>query len=113
MLSDEALLEIARDDLVDVAKACYDAELASRNLAPPISARAAVQEQHDVFHGELPEDLERSNGTVVVGRFHNAEELETALEVLMNADIPCSVDQNDPSAGSTRMSNHQYFLTVP
>jgi len=50
---------------------------------------------------------------VVVGRFHNADELETALEVLTSADIPCSADQNDPSAGPARMSNHQYFLTVP
>jgi hypothetical protein len=31
-LSDEALLELDRDDLVDLARDCYDAELARRGL---------------------------------------------------------------------------------
>jgi len=35
MLSDDALLEINRDELVDAARVCYDAELADRKLARP------------------------------------------------------------------------------
>jgi hypothetical protein len=41
-LSDEALLDVDRQDLVEMARACYDEELARRRLkaAPPAPAAA-------------------------------------------------------------------------
>ena len=41
-LSDEALLDVDRRDLVEVARTCYDEELARRQLKAPSPAAAAA-----------------------------------------------------------------------
>src|SRR5450755_1563947 len=48
-LSDEALLDVDRQDLVELARACYDEELARRKLkaATPAAAPARAPEPHD------------------------------------------------------------------
>jgi hypothetical protein len=90
MLADAALLEIDRDQLVDVARACYDAELVERNLAPeepqpdaPALPNAAPQADDDLQ---------------LVGTFLSMEEANFARGLLQSAEIPCSLE-NEFSAG--------------
>ena len=90
MLSDAALLEIDRDELVDVARACYDAELAERNLALPGGEETAPP----VAPGTPPEDGELQ----LVGTFLSIEEANFARGLLQSADVPCSLE-NEFSAG--------------
>jgi hypothetical protein len=89
MLSDAALLEIDRDELVDVARTCYDAELAERDLAPdepqPSAPALDTTSQAD---GDLQ----------LVGTFLSIEEANFARGLLQSADVPCSLE-NEFSAG--------------
>jgi hypothetical protein len=84
MLSDAALLEIDRDQLVDVARACYDAELAERNLAPqgPQPGAPAMETTETPADGDLQ----------LVGTFLSIEEANFARGLLQSADIPCSLE---------------------
>ena len=51
-LSDEALLDVDRRDLVEVARTCYDEELARRQLkAPSPAAAARAPEPHEEARG--------------------------------------------------------------
>jgi hypothetical protein len=80
-LSDEGLLEINRDDLTDVARQYFDAELRARGLheepAPPV---------------ETPEpDLKPENELVEIGTFLSMHEADMALTLLRSAEIPVQV----------------------
>jgi hypothetical protein len=75
-LSDEALLELSRDDLVDLARDCYDAELARRGLRRSSSSPPAAEVQD---HGELVE----------VAIFSSSSEADLARALLESAAIPC------------------------
>ena len=90
MLSDAALLEIDRDELVDVARACYDAELVERNLAPEeLQASApAVETAAGQADGELQ----------LVGTFMSMDEANFARGLLQSADVLCSLE-SELSAG--------------
>ncbi|MDP8989638.1 MAG: DUF2007 domain-containing protein [Acidobacteriota bacterium] len=90
MLSDAALLEIDRDELVEVARACYDAELAERNLATEeTQPRAPAAE---VTAGQADGELQ------VVGTFLSLDEANFARGLLQAGDVPCSLE-NEFSAG--------------
>src|SRR5665213_3825819 len=84
LLSDAALLEIERDELVDIARACYDAELAERNLAPEDSQSSApvVDAAEDPADGDLQ----------LVGTFLSIEEANFARGLLQSAEVPCSLE---------------------
>jgi hypothetical protein len=84
MLSDAALLEIDRDELVDVARACYDAELAERDLAPeePQPSAPAMEPTAAPAEGELQ----------LVGTFLSIEEANFARGLLQSADVACSLE---------------------
>jgi len=90
MLSDAALLEIDRDELVDVARACYDAELAERNLAAEESQASATAA--GTTAGQADGDLQ------LVGTFLSMDEANFARGLLQSADVPCSLE-NELSAG--------------
>jgi PhnB protein len=77
-LSDEALLDVDRQDLVQMARACYDEELARRKLkaAPPAPAVAQAPEPH----GEIEE-------FVVAESYASQEEARQARELLRAAGI--------------------------
>ena len=77
-LSDEALLAIERDDLVDLAQRCYDEEVGRRKLASR-TARSATREDEDE---ELDEELLSGD---------EPDWLNDASEVLTRADRPGSV----------------------
>jgi Putative prokaryotic signal transducing protein len=89
MLSDAALLEMNRDELVDAARACYDAELAERKLA---RRDADGEAQPAEEHGQTEGDLQ------LVGTFLSMEEANFARGLLQSADVPCSLE-NEFSAG--------------
>jgi len=90
LLSDAALLEIDRDELVDVARACYDAELAERNLAleEPEPSAPAMEATETPADGDLQ----------LVGTFLSMDEANFARGLLQSADVPCSLE-NEFSAG--------------
>jgi len=90
MLSDTALLEVDRNELVDVARSCYDAELAERNLAAadPQPSAPAVETATGQADGELQ----------LVGTFLSMDEANFARGLLQSADVPCSLE-NEYSAG--------------
>lgn len=92
MLSDAALLEIDRDELVDVARACYDAELAERNLVPEDSQPNAPAEETSA--GQVDGDLQ------LVGTFLSMEEANFARGLLQSADVPCSLENEFSAAYS-------------
>ena len=77
-LSDEALLDVDRQDLVQMARACYDEELARRKLqaAPPAPAVAQAPEPH----GETEE-------FAVAETYESQEEARLARELLRAAGI--------------------------
>ncbi|MDP9113779.1 MAG: DUF2007 domain-containing protein [Acidobacteriota bacterium] len=92
LLSDAALLEIDRDELVDVARACYDAELAERNLAPedPQPSAPAMGAGEPPAEGDLQ----------LVGTFLSMDEANFALGLLRSADVPCSLENEFSAAYS-------------
>lgn len=78
-LSDDALLEVERDDLTDVARDLYDAELSRRGLTPEVEAGAS-----DPVRGQPgPEgDL------VLAAELGSLQELAFARALLKSSDIP-------------------------
>ena len=105
MLSDDALLEINRSELVDAARVCYDAELAERTLARPNAEENASALDHP------SEDVPGTEGGLeLVATFLTVEEANFARGLLQSADIPCSFE-NDEAAAWTGMG--ELRLMVP
>ena len=92
MLSDAALLEVDRDELVDVARALYDAELAERNLA--LAEPQPVAPPLEALAGHADDELQ------LVGTFLSMEEANFARGLLQSADVPCSLENEFAAAYS-------------
>lgn len=116
-LSDEALLEIDREDLVDAARQCYDEELQLRKLRPERrNQQASVDEAVFDWGGQeeppwLPEAI--SVFSVSLTRWTGAaQRMHEAVDVLTSAGIPCYVlkVEEDPAKGRT---DQEYQLMVP
>ncbi len=92
MLSDAALLEIDRDELVDVARECHDAELAERNLVleDPQPSEPAME----------PSDTPADGDLQLVGTFLSMDEANFARGLLQAADVPCSLENEFSAAYS-------------
>jgi PhnB protein len=76
-MSDEGLLDVDRNDLVEVARACYDEELARRNLkVPSASVEADAVESH-----------EEGEEFAVAATYESQEEAKLARELLRGAGI--------------------------
>ena len=97
-LSDEALLELDRDELVDLARDCYDAELAHRGLRRTSSPPPATEVQD---HGELVE----------AAIFSSSSEADLARALLESAAIPCYLENE--FAGKTLRVSDGFRLFVP
>ena len=95
-LADEALLELDRDELVDLARDCYDAELARRGLIRSSPPATEVQDQ-----GELVE----------LARFSSSSEADLAKALLESAAIPCYLENE--VAGKTLGVTDGLRLFVP
>ena len=86
-LSDEALLEINRDELVEAAQQCYDDELAGRGIARPSEASPAAEGVN-----------EEQGEWVVAATYLSAEEANLAHSMLEGAAIPARLASNNTSA---------------
>ena len=87
LLSDDALLEIDRDELVDAARPYYDAELAERKLAlPDVEEIAPSTDQSDDAPGQT------EDGPQLVATFLSLDEANFARGLLQSADITCSLE---------------------
>lgn len=95
LLSDDALLEINRGELVDAARPYYDAELAQRKLAPPEAGENSSSPDRG---DETPSQTE--GGPQLVATFLSLEEANFARGLLQSADIPCSFENNQAAAWS-------------
>jgi len=100
-LSDEALLEIQPADLTDVARQCYDSELAQRRLKNEASSDVAEGS------GSSSEDL------VEVGFFESTEELGFARGLLRAAEIPAFSQNEAKMAGKLFGISGGLNLLVP
>lgn len=81
LLSDEALLETKREDLVEVAKECFDAEVSRRGL----NATEEPAEAAGEASGQPTADREE---LVLVATFLSGDELNLARGLLDEASIP-------------------------
>lgn len=87
-LSDDALLTIARDELVEVARTAYDAEAESRGL---IFEDAPIEEIEVADEAELAFESNTADwegDPALVGRFLLASEVSDAIQKLEDAGIP-------------------------
>jgi hypothetical protein len=89
LLSDDALLEIDLDELVNTARVCYDAELAERKLVRP-----DAQENSSPDHPGDDVPGETEDGLQLLATFLSMEEANFARGLLQSADIPCSFEND-------------------
>jgi len=82
LLSDDALLETNRDELVEAAQQCYDAEIARRGLHAPDAE--AGSEEPEVLPSPEPE----GGKLVHIETFIIPEEASLARGLLTSAEIP-------------------------
>lgn len=94
LLSDDALLETRREDLVPKAQQCYDEELSRRGLthASPVEAEASDEAQ------AAPDDP--GGEPVSIATYTVAEEASLARGLLRMASIPCHIANEYTGLGS-------------
>ena len=83
-LSDAALLGVAREDLVDSAKLCYDEEMARRGLRNDSAAVKGAEREN-------PELLSADREPVTIAEFSTREEADLAQALLESAGIAAYV----------------------
>lgn len=86
LLSDDALLEINPDELVDAARPYYDAELAERELALPEAEDGGLPHPSDDAPGQTEDGLQ------LLATFLSLEEANFARGLLQSADIPSTFE---------------------
>jgi hypothetical protein len=108
-LSDDALLEIDRAELVDIAQTCYDDELRVRKLSSPHAAAESVDKPD--WLGEAAEVFSR----VDVPGTAPAPDVANARDALEAAGIPCYLDVGGIPAdqSDTGRPMRQWRLMVP
>ncbi len=94
-LSDEALLEMEREDLVPVAQQCYDEEVAGRKLGAKltgVAARAAAGPMEVSAEANWQEDAAEVYSHVVMPGSTPAGDAADARDALIAAGIPCKME---------------------
>ncbi len=81
LLSDAALLETNRDELVEMAQQCYDEEVARRGLSAPPEEESAEPEAQPTAEPE-------GGPMVLLATYIIPEEASFARGLLQSADIP-------------------------
>jgi hypothetical protein len=109
-LSDEELLAIRREDLVEAAQKAYDAEFTKRDLDVR-EVEASADEEEDVDH--LPEALEMPAGEarVQIAVILDSHIARDALKTLQEANIPGMV--TDDHGITDRYAAASFGLLVP
>jgi hypothetical protein len=96
LLSDAALLETNREDLVEIARGCYDEEVERRGLNSPPESDAAAQEA--VAHQASPgEEL------VLIATYNIPEEASLARGLLDSAEIPYHLENEFAALGGFQL----------
>ena len=130
-LSDDALLAVDREDLVEAARQIYDAEIADRgldaaNLLDEMSDSTGDDPEFESTHsdlapaedGDAPEWLDEAaevwSCVVHPGR-GPAPEAADARAVLLEAGIPCHLELQEilPEETANREVRHHWRLMVP
>ncbi len=119
-LSDEALLELDRSELIETAQKCYDEELVRRKpigLTKPL-VQTADLESHLPDFADKPEWLD--DASEVFSQFEQAgvttaPEIANARDALEAAGIPCYLDTSDPPEEEppTQKPSRLWRLMVP
>ena len=132
MLSDEALLEVDRGDLVEIAQKCYDQELSRRGLDVrrgksqivrdrPISKGPEPDEDEEILDetagdGDEPGWVEEGACVCSFSAHpgqHLAPECEKARDVLQAAGIPCYLEFHEIEQSNTPEPTHDWRVLVP
>jgi len=93
LLSDAALLETNREDLVESARGCYDEEVARRGLnSPPASDEIVAAEPA----AESPE-------LIVIATYNIPEEASLARGLLESAEIPYHLENEFAALGGFQL----------
>ena len=96
LLSDAALLETNREDLVEIARGCYDEEVERRGLNSPPESDDAAQEA--VTHQASPgEEL------VLIATYNIPEEASLARGLLDSAEIPYHLENEFAALGGFQL----------
>lgn len=104
-LTDEALLEVKREDLVEAARECLDQELVARGL-----------------HAYPPRGTEQPDGTgqsheaeemVLLDTFASSSEADLARALLESNGIPCQLGDTMAAAGLPMYAAEGVQLYVP
>jgi len=98
-MNDAALLQVKREDLVEVAQQCYDVELDRRGLT--VGGEAAAQD------AASSEAAAESEGMVELALFTDVDEARIARALLKGAEIPAYLENTDP------MGRGEFRLSVP
>jgi mannose/fructose-specific phosphotransferase system component IIA len=104
LLSDEALLEVDPDDLVDAARQCFEEEVARRGLNA-VAGDSTGEVQAASASGV---DEKAGEEEVLIATFISGDELNLARGLLQSASIPSRVE--NPLA---LMSGMELRLIVP
>jgi hypothetical protein len=118
-LSDEALREIDRSELVETARACYDYELAQRE--PGKVVRGSDPEGFD--EEEMQEGLDQGGDTpdwaaeaacvLSLASSRGRSDAEDARVVLENAGVPCYLELCDIEPDDPLPLQSEYRVMVP
>lgn len=115
MLTDEALLEVHRSDLVEAARRIYEDEAASRGLSWPDEPAVAADDGEE---GEAAQDSADPGAQLVsVAMFESIEEARFARALIENEGIPVwfagelspAKMMGDPKAGLELVTHEEYL----
>jgi hypothetical protein len=109
-LSDDALLEINRDDLIEIAQDRLDRELARRGLS---RSKAAVPGGLNPNSEAVADGAEGKDGAVVVSNFTYPDEAAEARDALEAAGIRCYLTQGTGEDQPRRRGLGSLLLMVP
>lgn len=101
LLSDAALQETNRDELVETARACFDDELARRGLN--VTAPVAQEGPATDADGATSHVLSAGEELVVIGTFSVADEASLARGLLESASIPARLENMHLGLGAFQL----------
>lgn len=93
-LSDQALLDLKRDDLIETARDLYDQELAARGLTRPVTPDSTADPA-------TAPALDPGTQLVTAAEFDQLGEARLALALLQAAEIPSTITEDH--AGGFRL----------
>jgi hypothetical protein len=117
-LSDEALLALNRDDLIEVAQKCWDEEVERRGLNEPRESDAASDdgagEAETSSEGDWdPDWLQDAVCACSFVGDPGASPASDAVKVLDDVGIPCEVTTVEVTSAPGRPAEYEYRVMVP